>query len=181
MSWNIFLGLVPFLLAKHLFDPKRKTSFSWALGLVAFVLFLPNAPYIFTDIIHLYYDSMNFTTAKALLAITAQFTILMLIGFWLFVSSYARFEKFILKKVFRKMYKHRYTVRLVSFTTISIGVYLGRFIRLNSWDAFFNPRMVFHSLKLLDIHALAFITLFTVLLFGIYVLYEEVLAKRIAV
>jgi uncharacterized membrane protein len=177
MSWNVFLAAIPFLLAKHLFAPQRKISLTWSLGLVFFVLFLPNAPYILTDLIHLYEDAF-YLPAPKLFLVTLQFLILESIGFWLFVESYRRFEKFIL----RKRYHLRYLVRLVSFITLSVGVYIGRFLRFNSWDVFTKPQnimnTVYYFFDVYTMYTTGFITMFTLILLGLYYLHEKLLYDR---
>ena len=54
--WNLFLAFIPLALSFWLFRRGKSRSFVWWLGLVVFLAFLPNAPYILTDIIHLIYD-----------------------------------------------------------------------------------------------------------------------------
>lgn len=171
MSWNLFLALIPFLLAQHLFHPKQKVSLIWSIGLVFFVLFLPNAPYIFTDLIHLYITAQHVTSPMFLAAATLQFLLLELIAFWLFAVSYHRFERYFLNKTY---YSARYSLRMVAFVTMSIGVYLGRVARLNSWDVFTSPYTVISKLdNLLAYDAFKYIGIFTICLFLLYKAHES--------
>lgn len=170
MGWNAILGLLPFLLASILFVPKRHRNLFWAIGFILFILFLPNAPYIFTDIIHLPTDIAGFTSKRAVVAFTWQYLLLIAIGYWLFCRSYFKFENFVFAK-----YKIHYRVwiRIISFLIISIGVYLGRFPRFNSWDAFTKPHEIIpHLITLTEPASLAFVGLFTILLYSAYVSYE---------
>src|SRR6478736_5332776 len=50
MSWNLLLAAIPMLLAVLLFHRPRRHSVLWWGGVAAFVLFLPNAPYVVTDL-----------------------------------------------------------------------------------------------------------------------------------
>ena len=54
LTWNLFLAWVPFVLAVVLHDAARRGQGMAFLGAVGFVwlLFLPNAPYIVTDFVH---------------------------------------------------------------------------------------------------------------------------------
>ena len=54
MTWNVALALLPLLAAVVLFgrDAAHRSMLWWA-GLVGLVLFLPNAPYVLTDVVHL--------------------------------------------------------------------------------------------------------------------------------
>lgn len=55
MPWNTFLAVIPFVLSLWLFRGKGSgvRRLTWWIGLAVFVAFLPNAPYVLTDIIHL--------------------------------------------------------------------------------------------------------------------------------
>src|SRR4051812_24343730 len=54
MVWNLALAAVPVFLAMALFRPGRRHGVGWWLGTALFVLFLPNAPYVLTDVVHLF-------------------------------------------------------------------------------------------------------------------------------
>ena len=56
MTWNTLLALVPAALAVVLFRHEGRRHLVWWIGVVAFVLFLPNAPYVVTDLVHLRSD-----------------------------------------------------------------------------------------------------------------------------
>ncbi len=53
MSWNLFLAFIPLGLSLVLFRRNLHRSIFWWLGFLVFFAFLPNAPYVLTDIIHL--------------------------------------------------------------------------------------------------------------------------------
>ena len=53
MAWNLTLALVAVALAVWLFRVERPRTVGWWVGFGAFALFLPNAPYVLTDLIHL--------------------------------------------------------------------------------------------------------------------------------
>lgn len=170
MGWNFLLALLPFLLSLLLFRPKTKTTPLWYLLTFVFFMFLPNAPYIFTDIIHLYSASFKIPSNIHLYFVAVQYIVFLLAGGILFVLSYKNFEGFIVNK-----YKlNTFFFRLGSFILISIGIYLGRFGRLNSWDIVFDPLLVLQSLaSLFTLHSGIYISGFTILLFGVYYLYVQ--------
>lgn len=172
MSYNTLLAVIPFVLAKKLFTKRKNISFSWIIGFIIYVLFLPNAPYIFTDIIHLPKALSALDTPMELAIMTGQYFLFILIGYWLFATSYNSFEKFAVKQF--KINKN--ALRCVSFCAISTGIYLGRFLRFNSWDVIFNPTGLTKGiiLSLTSPKAMVFIVLFAVFLFGAYLLIEKV-------
>ena len=53
MGWNLFLALIPLVLASILFRARVRPGPIWWLGLAVFILFLPNAAYVLTDVVQL--------------------------------------------------------------------------------------------------------------------------------
>ena len=54
MTWNLLLAVVPAVFAIVLFRRGSTRNLAWWIGVAVFVLFLPNAPYVLTDAIHLF-------------------------------------------------------------------------------------------------------------------------------
>lgn len=134
LLWNIFLAFVPFLISSLLLylkqDGKLKNWLFIIVGII-WVLFLPNAPYIVTDLIHIgvvrsvpvLYDSvLLFTSAWA--------------GLLLGMHSIFHIEKILLSLYSKKITS---VIILIILALTSFGMYLGRFFRFNSWDIFVNP------------------------------------------
>ncbi len=170
MAWNASLALLPFLLALLLFKNKIKINLFWIIGFFIYLVFLPNAPYILTDVVHLYTASLKTHSDKILFITVWQYLLFLLIGCYLFGDAYARFEHFVIKRF--KFFMR--PVRLIIFLLMSIGVYLGRFSRLNSWQVFSDPMSVLEGIiKLVSLHAVVYVSLFTILLYLIYFLFEK--------
>ncbi|NDJ19125.1 DUF1361 domain-containing protein [Myxacorys almedinensis] len=148
MGWNLFLAVVPLILSVLLFRQTqfrastltlppiglqtRHRSLLWWLGVVVFVAFLPNAPYILTDIIHF------ITNVQA--ADSVWFVTLFLIPLYvLFIA--AGFEAYVLSLINLGAYLNQRGLarwillfEMVLHALSAIGIYLGRFLRYNSWD-----------------------------------------------
>jgi uncharacterized membrane protein len=165
LVWNLFLAYVP--VGATLIYQKLKKSRVAKAGMLGFwLLFFPNAPYILTDYVHLrhHYTMLDFilVSVYAFLGLAA--------GFY----SYYRLQKdaAILQK--------KWSTPLLLFLT-SIGVYLGRFIRWNSWDIIDQPFKIVGDVLTIFIHpvqnwfALEFIAAFTVILVLTYALFKRVL------
>jgi uncharacterized membrane protein len=131
LLWNIFLAILPFVISYILlwsvYKQKLTKPFFIITG-IFWLLLIPNAPYIVTDLIHmgrgrgipLLYDTfLIFSSAW--------------VGLLLGMHSIFHIEKII------KIY---YGKRIASIKIpiiiglISIGVYIGRYLRFNSWDIF---------------------------------------------
>ncbi|MDO8266047.1 MAG: DUF1361 domain-containing protein [Candidatus Saccharibacteria bacterium] len=145
MPWNIFLALVPLLLALKI--DKFKGRKLWLLAVV-WILFLPNSFYVITDLIHLNsvqvykenivgpfvtYDNIGyFTIVYDALYLFACATVSFVYG----LESIRLFKnKF--SKIISKSYINfaLYSTFLLS----GIAIYLGRFVRFNSWDIIVRP------------------------------------------
>jgi uncharacterized membrane protein len=134
LMWNLFLAVIPFPCALASEWLLRRPRWFAALPLVGlWLLFLPNSPYLVTDLIHLdqqnvpyWYDALLYGS----FAITG-----VLLGF----SSVALIHVAIRDRfgVLRG-----WTVALLSLVLSAYGVYLGRVERWNSWNAIGSPRVI---------------------------------------
>lgn len=138
-SWliipNLCLAWIPLLLSLWVrlwWNTKQKLNAVMVILLALWLLFLPNAPYVTTDLVHLTYLKSTMpihydVLLNAFTAITA-----LLIGL---LSIYLVHEMMIAK--LRSTLSWLLIISLLLLC--SIGVFLGRFLRWNSWDAFQKP------------------------------------------
>lgn len=131
--WNLFLAWIPFALALLIYDGHRRGARLvqlLALGLL-WLLFFPNAPYIVTDFKYLADMTGKTFLFEGLLIGTAALTGLLL-GF---MSLY------LIQAMVRRAAGARYAwlFVFVALGLSSVGVYLGRVLRWNSWDVFVRP------------------------------------------
>src|SRR2546421_2783702 len=170
LVWNLFLAWLPLIFAllaaeKYQNGPARNWRF---LGLTAaWLLFFPNAPYIFTDVIHLTSSYFTHFWVDLILILLCALTGLVL-GF---LSLY----------LMQSLVAHRFG-RLTSWLFIAgvaglsgIGICLGRFLRFNSWDVLVRPLKLYHGIGNFvaePFHAstLAFPVLFATFLFITYLM-----------
>lgn len=136
LVWNIFLAWVPFFISGLFYKLYDK---SWWLQLVTFcswLVFFPNALYIVTDLIHLEQESSVPKWFDAILLFSSSVAGLMMA----FISLY-RAEKFLCRNFGSKITA---VLTIILLFLGSFGVYLGRFLRWNSWDIIRDPvRLVF--------------------------------------
>jgi uncharacterized membrane protein len=138
LIWNLFLAWAPFLLALLFYDGQRRgmrRSGLAALGAL-WLVFFPNAPYIVTDFIHLSRDSLSPLWFDGLtIGAFAATGMLLGLGSLYLIQSAVRREL-------------GWLVVAASLVLGSVGIYLGRFVRLNSWDFFTNPHYVAYLVRL---------------------------------
>ncbi|MCU1499645.1 MAG: hypothetical protein JWM47_3598 [Acidimicrobiales bacterium] len=150
MTWNLILAVVPAVLAVALFARPRRRGRLWWAGVVAFVLFLPNAPYVVTDLVHLGPDADRVDSRGVLLTgiipLYAAFVIAGFLAYVLCTELVLRAVREVQPTVPRGAVE--VTVHLVS----TLGIVLGRIGRLNSWDTVTRPattlELTFNTLTL---------------------------------
>lgn len=132
LLWNLFLAWIPFQLSVVLTSGKKISKWASYFLLVAWLLFFPNALYIITDLIHLE-NSENDAPVwfDAILLFTSSIT-----GLILAFASLYKVEIFLQGKI-RNATINRLIIGCLFLG--SFGVYLGRFLRCNSWDIITQP------------------------------------------
>ena len=172
LLWNLVLAWVPFVFAAIAFGlAARRRAALWVfvvLAALVWLAFFPNAPYILTDFLHL--GSMGDI-------VPGWYDVLMLYwfawtGLMLGVVSLYLMHEIVARGVG--------TVAGWVFVVVvaglgSVGIYLGRFLRWNSWDVVRRPGPLANELlgRVTDPHSqpriLGFTVLFTLLFLFIYV------------
>ena len=165
LNWNIFLALLPLDFAIIVNISKRR-SIQIIFSLL-WLLFYPNTMYMITDFIHLQYIGIGLTVRMQYF----NYAVLAAGVFMGVVLGMLSIEQ-ILKHYFHRRHELLQLVLIFGLSLIaSVGIYLGRFLRLNSWDVFTQThrvaRLVVSSTSM---HMLAFVTLFAGVQFAILVI-----------
>jgi uncharacterized membrane protein len=136
--WNLFLAFIPLVLSFWLF--RRKTnvrSTLWWVLLVVYIAFLPNAPYLLTDIIHLIRGIREGFSAWIIALIFLPIHLFALIS---------GFEAYVICVMNQGHYLKRIGLRhyvlyseLATHALCAVGIFMGRFRRFNSWDLITDP------------------------------------------
>jgi len=163
MSVNVLLAAVPFLLALVLFVPRRPRTFAWWIGVGTFVAFLPNAPYVLTDVVHLRSQVQAAQTDLQVAGLFVEYGVLMLTGVVLYGASLAILRRTL---AMEGLARWRWPAELALHAVCSIGIFLGRFLRLNSWDILARPGAVLQYVRVphpstVVIIGVTFVVLFT--------------------
>lgn len=131
LLWNLFLAVIPAVIVLRVIKGQPSKRFTVIAQLVAWLLFFPNTFYLLTDFIHL--DSPDGVTKLFDAVLLFSFTIS---GFMLGIGSLMALHIWLAPKISAK--NAWYFVSSVIGAS-SFAVYLGRYLRWNSWDIAMNP------------------------------------------
>ena len=129
LLWNLALAAIPWFAARSLAAARSPSSL--AAAAVPWLLFLPNAPYLVTDLVHL----------RVRPPVPIWFDVLLFASFALAgcVLGWASLEK-VHVKLARTLGRARSAAAIAAAILLTgFGVYLGRFDRWNSWDVLTRP------------------------------------------
>ena len=137
LVWNLFLAWVPYLFslwADHLHQRHPRRWWLLILPGALWLAFFPNAPYIITDLAHL--DDWASIPLWYDVGMVAAFA---LAGLFLAIFSLRTMQDLV-RDYFGSLLSWLFVVVVLGLA--GLGIYLGRFLRWNSWDLVLNPRGV---------------------------------------
>lgn len=162
------LAVLPLGLSAWLFLRGRLHSLAWWLGFLIFVAFLPNAPYVLTDVIHLIADIRDIGSVWMItLVVFPMYLLFILSGFEAYVLSLINLGYYL-----SRIGKTKWILgsELLIHALSAVGIYLGRFLRFNSWDFITQPDTLATSLveDVLGKRPIVIIVITFVVLAGLY-------------
>jgi uncharacterized membrane protein len=169
LVWNLFLAAIPVLVAWFARAFAKRLWF-WPLMLL-WLVFLPNAPYIVTDLMHIRTTRPSNLWLDVLLLGSAALTGL--------------FSGLVALRWAQEAVARRFSSRLGWLLVFGasllcgFGVYLGRFQRWNSWDIVTRPTELLAEAwsALAETHVLAFSLLFSVVLVSGYAVLTVIVGR----
>lgn len=178
MFWNIFLAFIPLFISSVLIARTNKDNLIkpfFIVGFIFWLLFLPNAPYVVTDLIHtgriravpVMYDAF-FLFSSALVSL--------LMGMY----SLLHMEKIFLLKFSKKITN---VIIAVIILVTSFGIYLGRFLRFNSWDFFTSHDFLISKIwqifsdPIINLNAYTYTILFFFFIYASFISFKNINIK----
>lgn len=142
--WNLFLAFIPLALSLLLFLKRsHRRSLLWWVAYVTFIAFLPNAPYLLTDIIHLIEAiRAGYSIWITTLVFIPLHLLAIAVGWEAYVISVIN-QSFYLRK--QGAGKFVPTSELMIHALSAVGIFVGRFRRFNSWDLVTKPGILLTS------------------------------------
>tara|TARA_A100000171_G_C2106678_1_gene132677 strand:+ start:205 stop:870 length:666 start_codon:yes stop_codon:yes gene_type:complete len=131
LVWNLFLAMLPFCISFYLQQQENLKKWQLLGWSFLWLLFLPNAPYIVTDLIHL-----KLNDGLIVLVDFVVITSFAIAGLLFYLTSVRDMEVLFQRNFSKKL-------KTIFFTMLpflcGFGIYLGRFLRFNSWDIIQDP------------------------------------------
>ena len=138
LIWNVFLAIIPYIITMYLNTKPNLSKIKLTFWSLVWLAFLPNAPYIVTDLIHIRIGNDSFLWLDVLVVLSFALS-----GLLLFFMSIIDMQK-LLKSKFKKLPIE--TISIVIIFLCGFGVYLGRFLRYNSWEIISQPNYLFEDI-----------------------------------
>ncbi|WP_299118755.1 DUF1361 domain-containing protein [uncultured Winogradskyella sp.] len=134
LIWNVFLAIIPYTVTMYLDTKSNLSKIKLVFWFLVWLAFLPNAPYIVTDLIHIRIGNDSLLWLDVLVVLSFALS-----GLFLFYLSILDMQKLISEN-FKRIPVESVTI-LVLFLC-GFGVYLGRFLRYNSWEIISQPHIL---------------------------------------
>ncbi len=154
LAWNLFLAWIPYIISfiYKRYDRYFKRRLVLFGSVMLWILFFPNAPYIITDLFHLWAKNDIPLWFDLILILSFAWT-----GILLGFASLIDFQIIITKRFNRFI---GWGFAITSLISGSFGIYIGRYLRWNSWDIVTNPFALFNDIIHILIHPLRNISVY---------------------
>ena len=176
LVWNLFLAFLPYAISKKINEGSIDKKWKFIFCALVWVIFLPNSFYIITDLFHL---EMNED-------VPLWFDLALLWSFaWnglLFGILSLRHMEIVFEKQLRKNLDLFFALPIMALN--GFGVYIGRYMRFNSWDVLTNPFQLINDVVYLFIHPIrnrfdwSMIVCYTILLTLMYYTFKRMTYKK---
>lgn len=153
LVWNLFLAFVPYFITVILKAKPRliEKKIVFSIFFFCWLLFIPNSFYIITDLFHLADHHRDRQVPN-------WFDLSMIVSFaWngllLGILSIRQMEKIAQQHLaYRQELFFLYPIMWLN----ALGIYVGRYLRYNSWDIVINPFDLLYDITNILMHPLAF-------------------------
>jgi uncharacterized membrane protein len=169
LIWNLFLAWIPFIIAYFTYTLLLNRKWIYVVIPIAaffWLIFFPNAPYILTDFQHLSFSSSD---------LPVWYDVMMLIWFAFTGLLLGMVSLFLMQEIIRREFGRwvGWTFVALVASLTSAGVYMGRFLRWNSWDILSNPTglalYTFERVQNPSLQAIGFTGLFAAFFLFLYI------------
>ena len=149
LIWNLVLAWIPLVFsytAYRFYAQRTRRNVLFAVCALAWFLFFPNAPYITTDVVHIHDDHVS----------ASWFHLISIMSYAWTGLSLGYLSLYLMQEVVRARCGRviEWCFVFVMLGAGTVGIYLGRFLRWNSWDVLRHPvgylKISYHSVRPFD-------------------------------
>jgi uncharacterized membrane protein len=142
LVWNLFLAIIPLAIAIGIENSRllKNNRYLFFLALCVWLLFLPNSFYVITDLLHLKHSSAS----------SIWYDSIMLLSFSISSLLVGYISVFKIQNMLHSFFSKQKTTTIIItvFFLCGFGIYLGRFLRWNSWDILQNPIVLLNDIRI---------------------------------
>lgn len=176
LAWNMFLSFVPLVLSTLILLLGAKRPLAVTLISIPWILFLPNSFYVMTDLMHLsgvkfFAPHDNLDSHLTLFVIFSGAVLGMFAG----TMSLRDFHQLLRQKGLSRA--TICGILAIIFVLLGYGLYMGRFLRLNSWDVINPVKIIDALIRDLSPFTLQMSALYTVYVALAYCFYTKVIRR----
>lgn len=138
LNWNLFLAFIPWFISSTVIIKNINNKAGLLFLILSWLLFFPNSPYILTDLFHL----------RARNSAPIWYDLIVILSFAWAGLLYGFISLMDIEKLLQRFFNKKVVIVLsIAFLFLgSFGIYLGRFLRWNSWDIIRNPGGLFSDI-----------------------------------
>lgn len=178
LPWNLFLAFLPifFLVLFWRYSRERKLSHPVNVGLfIAFLAFLPNSFYLMTDYTHL----------RGAVEVNVNYDIMLLNAFTFTGMLWGFYSVFQIENILSKRLSAGVVRGVIAgiYFLSSFAIYIGRFVRWNSWDIVFQPAAIIFDVSeqilnpLLHANAYIYTSIVFIILYSTHIVSRQLISK----
>lgn len=176
LSWNLFLALLPLILANLIKDSISMKSVKTLIFAFIWLIFLPNSFYTVTDFIHLskltFYTELNGNIINYTQNIIIWITFIFIASLTFLGTLMGLLSLYVIHKILiTKKVKYVNLIIVIISLLNGIAIYIGRFLRFNSWDILKPLTLVTELALSINLFSALFIVGFTCYILFIYAIF----------
>lgn len=184
LFWNMILALIPMVLALPAYAlaawRKHWGPISLALAL-AWLLFMPNSCYMITDLIHLQGSELIGGNGVYLQSMAGWIRLIYITAGIFLALVDGLFSTSLIHQAVK--WRHIPAFNLLWIAVVSLlcgyGVYIGRFLRLNTWDVLQPKQLLLTLLENIDRFTILFTLLLGAFFFFAYLIFDKVIRVEV--
>lgn len=170
LLWNVFLSFIPIFISKRI---TNKKTFMAVLYWILWLIFIPNAFYMLTDYMHVQQIVFSKTISPYEVQLSRDIVIwLELCNIIICIQTGVMMGCISMHHIHKVIGTKLYFVMLPFLSTvIGIAIYIGRYLRFNSWDILRPHELLEKLIFNIDVFSIQFIVLFAIITFLINVVF----------